>query len=560
MLPRLAAVLLLASGGLFVGGVAMPTPVSAVAPAGATRYVPIAPTRVADTRPGLAFGFTMPALNTYRVPVTGLAGVPLDATAVVVSVTAMAAAGAGSVAVYPAGDDAPTEADVVVDVAGQSITNTVHVLVGIGGAIELKRSVAVYLGVDVIGAYVPVDDPVAAGRMVMPASALRIASAVPVAAGAEIAFDLASKGVPTDATGVLVAINSQRSGKGIWAVYRHGTRRPTTATLTIDTAGQSRSNQTIVPLNGTSPIMRIYTSGGGAVSVDVLGWFTGASATPSTDGLFIPTAHRRQLDTRIGRSLPPFGPATFEFSTGTTESVMAVVGNVWTADSWAPGNVRATPAGTAVPAITIAGIATARASTANHFLARVSSRGIAVTTNAGAHMMIDVADWYLGTPPTATLTRVTNRTFAPTKVTQVRWTDAGGTKVRDVRTPATSADQNLDRIADLGLGAAYKDHSTLGQRGNVMIFGHRTLRGAMFRYLHTVKLGAVFSLRGADGRWYHYQVTHVGVTSPTYTNIARLAGAYPPATAQLVACSKLNGLPTSLQYRIVVTGRLIGVS
>jgi sortase (surface protein transpeptidase) len=93
-----------------------------------------------------------------------------------------------------------------------------------------------------------------------------------------------------------------------------------------------------------------------------------------------------------------------------------------------------------------------------------------------------------------------------------------------------------------------------------MLFGHRTSNGGMFRYMHTMRTGQTFSLKGGDGRWYHYRIVRVGVTTPTFSNIAAMSTPYPPVTAQLIACSKRDGTPTSLYYRLVVTGILVSVT
>ena len=53
---------------------------------------------------------------------------------------------------------------------------------------------------------------------------------------------------------------------------------------------------------------------------------------------------------------------------------------------------------------------------------------------------------------------------------------------------------------------------------------------------------------------------YVAVTVPTYSAVNALSAMYGPITAQLVACSKADGSPTSLKYRITVTGRLVSVT
>ena len=52
----------------------------------------------------------------------------------------------------------------------------------------------------------------------------------------------------------------------------------------------------------TSPAgLTITATGGGHLVVDLLGWFTGPGAAESDDGLFVPLAPTRLLDTRVDR-------------------------------------------------------------------------------------------------------------------------------------------------------------------------------------------------------------------------------------------------------------------
>jgi hypothetical protein len=194
------------------------------------------------------------------------------------------------------------------------------------------------------------------------------------------------------------------------------------------------------------------------------------------------------------------------------------------------------------------------------FVGRASNRGVAITSDKGAQLVVDLQGYFVGPTSTATLAPVKNRGFVPTPVVAVKWTDATGVHTKPVEASRTNTSNDMTRIADKGIAAAFKGMSTLDKKGNTMLFGHRTSHGGMFRSLNTIKVGATFSLKGADGHWYHYRVTRVATTTPVFSNIANMATPYPPITAQLIACSKRDGTPTSLSYRIVVTGMLIAVS
>ena len=175
-------------------------------------------------------------------------------------------------------------------------------------------------------------------------------------------------------------------------------------------------------------------------------------------------------------------------------------------------------------------------------------------TNAGAHLIADVAGWYLGTPSVPTQAVPANPDYNPNRAVGVLANKIGlyaGVRVGT----------NLDVIADAGVAAAWADSVNVASPGNVMLVGHRTENGAIFRYINSLKPGDSFSLIGSDGCTYNYSVMFTGVTRPDYSAIFGVAAFFgAPVTAQFLACSRADGTPTSLYYRIVVTGRLVSVT
>ncbi len=103
-----------------------------------------APTRLVDTRSG---GAVPSALSDIVVPVTGGAGLPTNATAAVVMVTAASPSGSGWVAAFPCGTSSQTSTLNVV--TGRATTNTAIVAPGAGGAICVRASVSTHILVDV---------------------------------------------------------------------------------------------------------------------------------------------------------------------------------------------------------------------------------------------------------------------------------------------------------------------------------------------------------------------------------------------------------------------------
>ncbi|MBI5089864.1 MAG: hypothetical protein HZB15_13660, partial [Actinobacteria bacterium] len=147
----------------------VPTPSVAAAPlpAGASVYVPISPTRLADTRPESgATGFTRVSPDIIRVQVAGRAGIPANATAAALNVVSVGAGAKGFATVYPAGADIPPTSTLNIDLPGRTIANLTTVQLGVDGSVDIYANTAMHFVVDVAGAYTPVTGATSAGRLV----------------------------------------------------------------------------------------------------------------------------------------------------------------------------------------------------------------------------------------------------------------------------------------------------------------------------------------------------------------------------------------------------------
>lgn len=555
VLPVLSSVLTVAPA---VGAAA------AAVPSGASRFVSLAsPARLADTRAlAGAYGFTTVAANTLRIGVAARADVDDNATAAVVSVTIYGSTGPGYVTVFPAGDAVPVASNVNSDTSGRTISNLAHVKLGVGGAIDLYRGVGSDVAVDLVGYYVPVTDVTAAGRLVTIADGSRRAvdtriAGTPLAAGASRTVDLGVAGVPDTASAAVVTLTAVTAGIGGWSVAPIGAGVPTVNTLTLDRAGQTRAAQAIVPLDAGSTKVVVRGSAGGNFVIDVVGWYTGADDPVSVDGLFVASSPKRRLDTRNSTYLAPWAGSTFEFTVDSPlANVQAVAMNLTVTRPWDNGYFTAYPAGLARP--TSSGLNTSAwpQTIAGHVVARVSDRGLAVYTSAGAHIVVDITGYFTGTPSTAVYTTPSNPKYQPTSTSAVSVPKLGVLLPVAASTSASS----LTTLASRGFAAAWSTNLKVASVGNVMLFGHRTTSGGPFRYLNRMRPGDTFSLIGADLRSYNYRVMYVAVTSPTYAAVNSLTANFGPITAQLVACSKADGSPTSLKYRITVTARLVSVT
>jgi subtilisin family serine protease len=115
---------------------------------GSTRaFEPLTPARLIDTRDA---GRRLAPGGTMAVDVAGTNGVPTDATAVTLNVTAVDPGSAGYVTVWPCGSERPTTSNLNVT-AGDTRPNLVTVKVGTGGRVCAYSLGAVDLVVDVNG-------------------------------------------------------------------------------------------------------------------------------------------------------------------------------------------------------------------------------------------------------------------------------------------------------------------------------------------------------------------------------------------------------------------------
>lgn len=558
-LPRVKALtlaVLITAGGIAVpslGGA--PSVEAATFIAGSSAYQAVAPVRLADTRPEEgAFGFTQISDSVVRVQVAGRGGVPSNASAAVLTVTGVNTTAAGFVTVYPAGTSLPTASNVNFDFAGQVMANMATVKLGAGGAVDVYMQRPMDVVVDVSGAYVPVSGPVSGGRLVTRADgAFRVLDTrdrgFGVGQGGIERVDVSSAGVPANAVAVVVNLTATRTSVGFWTAYPTGQPLPNASNLNIDTPGQTRAAQAIVLLSG-SPAFNVYSMGGGDLIVDVTGWFTGASAAKSTDGLFLPSNPTRLLDSRDMFVMPTWGGSTLEVPVlGPDSQVSAVAVNLTGTESLVSGFVTAFPAGVNRPTVSNLNVDTWDQTVANHAIVRVSNRGMSLFTLQGLHMIADLNGWYLGSATTAQLPPPTNPAYGPATAQVLDASRIG--LVTQIGTGA-----NLDAVANLGIAATWNGKAQVGVPGNIVLFGHRTTHGAPFRWINELPIGEAISLVGDDGHYYNYVVVRQDVTVPSYNVINNIGVGSGVSTVQLVACTP----PGSVRFRQVTTARLVSVT
>ena len=556
--PKVLALTLLVTAGhvlLPSLGVAIPSVEAATFFAGSSAFQAVAPSRLADTRPEEgSFGYTRLSAQVVRVQVAGRGGVPANASAAVLNVTGVNTTAPGYVTVYPSGTDLPTASNVNFDGAGQVMANMVTVKLGSGGSVDVYMQRKMDVAVDVSGAYVPVAGAVSAGRLVTRRDgAFRVLDTRDrgqgVAGTSTERVDVSPAGVPADAVAVVVNLTATVTGTGFWTAFPLGQNRPNASNLNIDQPGETRAGQAIVLLSG-EPAFNVYSQGGGHLVVDVAGWFTGATATSTTDGLFLPSNPTRLLDSRNSFLMPTWGGSTLEFPIyGPAGQVSAAAINITGTQSMLGGFVTAFPAGVNRPTASNLNVDTWDQTIANHVIVRASSRGVSLFTQSGLHLIADLNGWYLGAPTTAVLAPPVNPFYGPASAREVDTASIG------MSLPVGTG-SNLDAVANLGVAATWNGAAELATPGNIVLFGHRTTHGAPFLNINLIPIGGGISLIGDDGHSYNYVVVRQDVTVPSFNVINSIGLKSGLASVQLVACTP----PHSVTFRWVTTARLVSVT
>ena len=304
----------------------------------------MAPTRIVDTRSGLGASGPVAAGSSTVITAVGTAGIPAGATAVAVNITATEAGSGGYVQAFPTGTDAAqATSNLNIDHRDATVADLALVGLDAAGTFTIFSLSSTQLVVDVFGYFLPADT-VGAGRLV-PLDPVRVldtrsglGAAGPVAAGGSVVLNVAGT-IPADAEAVvmtLTATNTQAPGF-VQAVPTGGaTALGASSNVNIDRTGDTTANSVIVPV-GSGGNVTLFTHAGADLVADVVGYFTGSSAAPSTTGLFVAVTPQRLADTRVtgtvasanstitvpiaGRpSLPEFAPTAIAGTLTATET------------------------------------------------------------------------------------------------------------------------------------------------------------------------------------------------------------------------------------------------
>lgn len=380
-----------------VSGSQVPPTVAPVPLAGDLSFVPVDPVRLLDTRPG---GESIGPASRLDLLVAGTRGIPADARAVALNVTASVPSGVSHLRVWPAGRAMPNAS--ILNVDRRRSASAAGVAVGVGG--EGKVSIyndagATHLVVDVTGYWTTAPTAGVGYTPLTQASRVldtRLSRPAP-GPGAPRTVQVAGRdGVPLDARAVVVNVVSVGSrGDGYVAVVPHG--KPATTSTVNHLPGTDVANRATVALAAGK--LDVHAAGAtGDVVVDVVGWYGGSGTS-----LFTPVQPVRVADTRehggpLGeretRRIFVAGPA------GLPEDARAVTATV-TAFGQTAGTTYLTawPGSRPMPATSDLNTGSGR-DQANMLLAPLGAWGsVDVYNNAGStHLVMDVTGYFRDRP------------------------------------------------------------------------------------------------------------------------------------------------------------------
>ena len=334
-----------------------------------------------------------PAGTTLVVPVAGVHGVPADAAAVAVNLTATNAAAPGYLRAYPCGDTAPTTSSVnYFDAA--PVANFAVVGVGEGGAICVFTLAQADVIVDVqgsygAGGYASLDRPErlldtreGAGRL-----AARSVTQVDVAGRA---------GVAADATAVAVNLTvTEPEANGYVTAYPCGGDVPATSSVNF-LAGQTVANFAVVGVGAGGDIC-LTASAPTQVIVDV----QGAYVASGYSSLGRP---ERLLDTRTaGGTVAPRSVTRLEVAggPGVPADASAVAINLTATEPGQNGYVTAYPCGDDVPATSSLNYRAGQ-TVANFAVVGIGEGGaICMFSLTGTEVVVDLQGAFVGDAYTA---------------------------------------------------------------------------------------------------------------------------------------------------------------
>jgi hypothetical protein len=293
-------------------------------------------------------------------------------------------------------------------VAGQTVANTALVAVSGSGQLNLFTERGGHLLVDVYGYFVPAASATA-GRFssLAPQRILdsRIGNGVPVGrVNGAIDLQITGRaGVPGSGVGAvaLVLTGTGAAGAGFVTAWSSGQPLPTTSTLNLSSALDTRANLVVVPV-GAGGRISLFSSLPVHLIADVAGWFTASGQPSSSSGLFVPVTPTRLQDSRqSGRplgTLPANAVCTLGEAWAVPPGAAAVAANLTGIMPTVPGFLTAFPGGTGLPVSSNLNFTKANDVVAAQSITKLGDRRTVsyVSTTASSGLIVDITGWFTG--------------------------------------------------------------------------------------------------------------------------------------------------------------------
>lgn len=390
------------------------SPRDALAPLGnPTRFNPLTPQRIRDTRPGSPVGGPPGAIGegaSITVDVTGVGAVPGDGVAaVVLNVTGTQMTKQTNLRVYPTGTPTPLVANLNVT-PGNTKPNLVIATVGVGGNVDIFNTYGnTHVVVDVFGYFAVAGHGFTAAvpERILDTrdgkGGVGIGKVGPTGSlGQQIVLDVdANPSVPSTATAVVLNVTATNVEQQTFVtVFPNGEAQPGTANLNVS-PGETRPNLVMVKL-GTGRSIRLHVEYGAANLIgDLAGYYTESGGAE-----YFPLSPWRILDTREAfrqRTNEPVGAGEANsrvldvagFAGVPQFGVEAVVFNLAGTKGSAPANnLRVWPNGSAFPLV--ANLNLAGDTRSNLALVKAGSAGDLRFANSHGtvHVIADVSGYF----------------------------------------------------------------------------------------------------------------------------------------------------------------------
>jgi hypothetical protein len=373
----------------------------ASAPSGAVTPFGAAPESVVSTNPGRLLDTRssspgrLSSGRTVGLIVTGRNGVPSDADAVWLNVTAVDPWSGGYLTVYPCGSARPNASNVNHG-AGQTVANAVLAKVGSDGRVCVYAHSTTHVIVDVNG-YVPDGSAVST---LLPSRLLdtRFWPGDRPAAGSTVELSVTARGgVPANADAVLVNVTAVDPWSGGYlTVYPCGTARPNASNVNF-APGQTVANAVLAKV-GTNGRICIHTHSSADLVVDVSGYLAdGGSLAPLLPARLMETrgfVGATTVDGRFLRIGRRSGGSTTELTVagrgGVPSTVDAVLVNVTAVDPARGGYLTVYPCGSQRPNASNLNFGPGQ-TVANAVLAKVGTNGrICIYSPVTTDLVVDV--------------------------------------------------------------------------------------------------------------------------------------------------------------------------